>query len=325
MKKTLKIKLLSIGTLIASSIVDRMKPFSFNEDVMKKLLLATAMLAASSAANAGVVSAAGGLSWEVDGGLPNFSATIDFTQWWTVSNTTTISDTNQAVSSASISPTFSSLIGSIQSGQAPELVGAGKFNLNQGGIGEPSCNGCELTFSFGGLFFDPANQAAPIDSSTGWLNIYVDYAKVGGAFDEGMMTNAVDVADHASRAVDGELWLSLGLSDFIYNADPSYASLGEPLLSGTTLFYGDVVGGIAQNNFISDFFESAFEADAFGLTSIFDDNSRAPQSSADLNVSNYSVRGNGNVEAATVSAPSTIAMFGLALVGLGISTRRRKA
>lgn len=291
---------------------------------MKKLLLATAMLAASSAANAGVVSAAGGVSWEVDGGLPNFSATIDFTQWWTVTNTTDVDDVNTAVSAEAISPTLASLSGALAGGQAPELVGAGKFNLGNG-LGEPNCNGCELTFSFGGLFFDPQNAAAPIDSSEGWLNIYVDYAQVGGEFDEAAMDNFADSTDHAERAVDGDLWLSLGLRDFIYNADPSYVTLGEPLLSGTTLFYGDVLGGLAEYNFIPDFFASAFEADAFGLTSIFDDNSRTPTSQAALNVQNYSVRGSGNVEAATVSAPSTIAMFGLALVGLGAVTRRRKA
>jgi hypothetical protein len=283
------------------------------------------MLAASSAANAGVVSAAGGVSWEVDGGLPNFSATIDFTQWWTVTNTTDVGDVNTAVSAEAISPTLASIAGAQAAGEAPELVGAGKFNVNQGGIGEPGCNGCELTFSFGGLFFDPQNANAPIDSTDGWLNIYVDYDKVGGAFDEGQIDNFAGATDHAERAVDGDLWLSLSLRDFIYNADPSYVSLGEPLLSGTTLFYGDVLGGLAENNFIPDFFASAFEADAFGLTSIFDDNSRTPTSRDSLNVQNYSVRGSGNVEAATVSAPSTIALFGLALVGLGAMTRRRKA
>lgn len=301
-----------------------MKPFSFNEDVMKKLLLATAMLAASSAANAGVVSAAGGVSWEVDGGLPNFSATIDFTQWWTVTNTTGVADLNTAVSAETISPTLSSIAGAQAGGQAPELVGAGKFNLGNG-LGEPNCNGCELTFSFGGLFFDPQNANAPIDSTNGWLNIYVDYAQTGGAFDEAAMDNFADAADHAARAVDGDLWLSLNLRDFQYYADPAYAAIGEPLISGTTLFYGEVIGGIAESNFISDFFAGAYEADAFGLASTFDDNSRAPTSPAGLNVSEYSVRGSGNVEAATVSAPSTIAMFGLALVGLGAMTRRRKA
>lgn len=289
---------------------------------MKKLLLATAMIAASSAANAGVVSAAGGVSWEVDGGLPNFSATIDFTQWWTVTNTTGVADVNTAVSADTISPTLASISTAYQNGQAPELVGAGKFNLGNG-LGEPNCNGCELTFSFGGLLFDPVNPAAPIDSTNGWLNIYVDYAQVDGAFDEGQMTNLTTSTDHAARAVDGDLWLSLNLRDFKYYADPAYVDLGEPLVSGTSLFFGNVIGGMAESNFISDFFLGTYEADAFGLASTFDDNSRAPTTPAGLNISNYSVRGSGNVEAATVSAPSTIAMFGLALVGVGAMARRR--
>jgi hypothetical protein len=290
---------------------------------MKKLLLATAMLAASSAANAGVVSAANGVSWEVDGGLPNFSATIDFTQWWTISNTTGLTDYGTAVSGVSIDPTLASIAGAHANNDAPELVGAGKFNLGNG-VGEPNCNGCELTFSFGGLFFDPQTPAAPIDSSAGWLNIYVDYAQVGGQFDEGLIENAASAATQGANAVDGDLWLSLELRDFEYYADPAYVAVGEPLLSGTTLFFGEVVGGSAQNNFISDFFAGAFEADAFGLASTFDDNSRAPQNPADLNVSQYSVRGSGNVEAATVSSPSSIALFGLALVAVGGMSRRRK-
>ena len=283
---------------------------------MKKLLLATAMLAASSAANAGVVSAANGVSWEVDGGLPNFSATIDFTQWWTISNTTGLTDYGTAVSGVSIDPTLASIAGAQANGDAPELVGAGKFNLGNG-VGEPNCNGCELTFSFGGLFFDPQTPAAPIDSSAGWLNIYVDYTQVGGVFDEGLIEDAAAAATQSANAVDGDLWLSLELRDFEYYADPAYAAINEPLLSGTTLFFGEVVGGAAQSNFISDFFVGAYEADAFGLASTFDDNSRAPQNSGDLNVSQYSVRGSGNVEAATVSSPSSIALFGLALVAVG--------
>lgn len=259
----------------------------------------------------------------LDGGLPNFSATIDFTQWWTITNTTVVTDVNTAVSTETISPTLSSISSAYQNGDAPELVGAGKFNLGNG-VGEPNCNGCELTFSFGGLYFDPQNSAAPIDSSEGWLNIYVDYAQSGGAFDEGLMDNLTGATEHAARAVDGDLWLSLTLRDFEYYEDPAYAAIGEPLISGTSLFFGDVVGGIAESNFISDFFLGAYEADAFGLASTFDDNSRAPSTPAGLNVSEYSVRGSGNVEAATVSTPSTIAMFGLALVGLGAMSRRRK-
>ena len=79
-------------------------------------------------------------------------------------------------------------------------------------------------------FFDPQNSAAPIDSSEGWLNIYVDYAQVGGAFDEAQFTNLASATDHAGRAVDGDLWLSLNLRDFEYYADPAYVNIGEPLV-----------------------------------------------------------------------------------------------
>lgn len=288
---------------------------------MKKILAISTLLLASASANAGVVSAAGGVSWETGGNtLPNFSATIDFTQWWTTDNTADVN--GGTLAGTSIAPTVSSLGTSLALGDAPELVGAGKFQLGTG-VGEPNCNGCELTFAFGGLFFQ-ADPNEPIDATDGWLNVYVDYDKVGGQFDEALIVDAASAATQAVNATDGTLWVSLALRDFIYTPTADYLALGEPLLDGNSAFFGEVLGGIAADNFVTDFFLGVYEADAFGLTSRFDDNRRAPNDASGLNVQNYSVRGTGNVEAATVVEPSTIALFGLSLIGFGAAQRRKK-
>lgn len=292
---------------------------------MKKLALATALLAASSAANAGVVSAAGGVSWTTTNTTPNFSATIDFTQWWTTTNMTGKDDINAAVSGTAIDPT----LGSVAGASTAELVGVGSFKTN-GQSGEPNCNGCELTFSFGGLFFDGQSQSL-INADEAWLNVYVDYDMVNGAFDDEMIRGAANQETEAnlqaSRAVDGTLWASLSIDAFRYTPDSAYASIGEPLITGSTTFFGDVDGGIAEDNFVNGFFIGMYDAAAQGLTANFDDpNSLFPftLNPADLQLSKYSQFGSGRVSAETVNSPSTIALFGLALVGLGAVSRRRK-
>jgi hypothetical protein len=291
---------------------------------MKKLALIAALLAANTAANAGVVSAAGGVSWTTTNSTPNFSATIDFTQWWTTQNTVGKDDVNQAVAGEAIDATLAS----VSTAPGAELVGVGNFKTN-GLAGEPNCNGCELTFSFGGIFFDN-NKLVNADNA--WLNVYVDYDMVNGVFDDELIRGAADQDAEAnlqaSRAVDGTLWASLSLEAFRYTPDATYGGAGEPLISGSTSFYGNVDGGIAEENFVNGFFFGLYDAAAQGLTASFDSPTSLfliTENPSDMTLSRYSQFGSGRVSAETVSAPSTIALFGLALVGLGAMTRRRKA
>lgn len=275
---------------------------------MKKLLAAFALLMASASANAGVVSAAGGVSWIAAPGTPNFSATVDFTQWWTISNTIGAGDIGGVLETTALDPTVASLAGHATT---PELVGVGKFNIGSG-IGEPNCNGCQLTFSFGGFFLDISNVAQPVDATDAWLNVYLDYT-FSTDFDEGaisLIQDPVEAASQAAKAVDGVLWLSLDVEGFSYiptNIDPT--------LESNTAFFGEVTGGIAASNFVENVFQSLYETDAFGLTSGFVDRWG--------NITNYSIRGSGNVQAQTVSEPGMLALLSIGLVGLVFSARRR--
>ncbi len=291
---------------------------------MKKLLLATALLTVGASANAGVVNAAGGVSWIAADAKPNFSATIDFTQWWTTQNNIGKDDENGVLSNIAIDPTLAS----VSNTSGAELVGVGSFKVNTGLVGEPSCNGCELTFSFGGLYFD--NQTL-LNADDAWLNVYVDYDMANGVFDEELIrTSANKEAEagiQAVRASDGTLWASLNLDAFFYTPDSRYENVGEPLISGSTEFFGIVDGGIAEDNFVGHFFSGVFDAFADGLTASFDASDsdfRFTQNPNDMELSKYSQSGSGRVLAQTVSAPSTIALFGLALIGIGAINRRRK-
>ncbi|WP_412971472.1 PEP-CTERM sorting domain-containing protein [Glaciecola sp. MF2-115] len=305
---------------------------------MKKLLATTALLLASSYASAGIVNAAGGVFWDALPQAENFEASVDYTQWWTINNTTLVSDTNVAVDNSAILPTTANLTANLAND--PELVGAGKFNMNASGLGAPQCASCELTFTFGGIFLDaftptPTGVFAPdgnggfvevfidiptLNTTAAWLNIYLDTTNPG-EFDEALIVNSATAGAEAADAVDGTLWLSSMLGDFEYTADTDFQVIAEPLAVGSSQFFGDAIGGIAQANFLENFFFGSYETSAFGLTSAF-----VPTGASDIsNISAYSRRGSGNVTAATIPEPSFIALFGLSLIGLGFAARRRKS
>ena len=288
------------------------------------------VLLASASASAGLVSAAGGVSWNTLPSEPNFAAAVEYTQWWSTTNTTGIADHNVALDGASIAPTIASLATAIANGDSPELVGVGQVLLG-GGLGEPNCGNCELTFSFGGLYFDGIQTVgtgafAPdgnggfveimadvpvINSQDSWLNIYIDYQ--ANEFDEGAVVDEASANSEGAEAVDGTLWLSAQNELFEYTPDGS--SGAEPLSVGSSSFVSNIIGGIAQFNIESNFFQNMYDVDAFGLTSSF--------VKSDGTIANYSDRGTGNFAAQTVSEPGTMALFGLGLLGLAGVARRK--
>jgi hypothetical protein len=311
---------------------------------MKKILLVTAIALSSMASQAATISGAGGVSWEQKPTSPNFETTIDYTQWWTVNNTTSIGDHGVAIDTTAIDPTVASFTSELAGMKTPELVGAGHFALGNG-VGEPNCANCELTFTFGGFYlngftqrdtgffetnpdYDPSLPFDPVSNSPtkplletvpvlntddAWLNLYL--GDTADQFDESLIVDSGTATTQVGNAIDGDLWLSMSLHEFQYTADASAGS--EPLSIGSSTFYGSVVDGISAANFESNFFLGIYDASAFGLTSSFLD--------ATDNIVKYSTRGSGNVQAETVTEPATLAIFGLGLLGLAGVARRKQS
>jgi hypothetical protein len=260
-----------------------------------------------------------------------------FTQWWTVENDTTRTEYNAAVDGTALTPTLSNLGGALFEQLTPELVVVGEFNLNLGNAGTPSCARCELTFSCGGIFLagfeeegtDTFEQVSPgvfeeimimlpvIDTSTAWINVYVDNDNPSEFDKDGIIDSATVAAIDAEidDAVDGDLWLSLTVEDFIYTPDQDAIDDGEPLTIGSTSSYGNVVDGLAINNFESDFFIDLFDTQEFGLTASFKE---------DGVINNYANTGTGAVRAHTVPEPSTLAIFGILVLGVAGLAKARK-
>jgi hypothetical protein len=315
------------------------KSFSTTRNViMKKLLLATALSVASLSANAEVISTAGGVSIIqspfTTADQANLQITTGFTQWWTSPGNSSAANALLSTNTFLASPaTLDAAPGGIT-----ELVGVGEFENYNGSVADaalaskfniPICNGCQLTFAFGGFLRDAVAVAAGdgFDFSNAWLNVYLDYDAASSA-SRTNIANAQTAAQadiEVAKAVDGDLWLALDIQAFTFAplqspflpggaVNPSY----NPNAAGAVGFSGNVVGGLAQDSFASDFFDidgNDFDFTTFGFTATFLDDNQ--------NLVNYAADGSGSVRARVVSEPGAIALFSLGLIGLGLSARRR--
>lgn len=251
-----------------------------------------ALGATMTSAHAGTVQA-GGIQWDTVqiGGIPGLTAGFDFQQWFSNGDYAVGSDGQQIVTNSSA--------GAIPLGVGGVLTGVGTFTnfsngRTEGGAFSSSfCvdgnEACELTFSFGGLV---ATSQTTFDFSGAWLNVYYQNPPNYG------WTVTETAYQDIDRIQDGDLWASFVFDDFSFD--------GNGLQSGDAIAGLSIVGGMQSvidaldiNDGISDIFFTA-EAQFLG--------------------SDYSLAGNGNVS--SVSAPSTIALFGLSLLGLGAVRRR---
>ncbi|MDB2373844.1 PEP-CTERM sorting domain-containing protein [Psychrosphaera haliotis] len=315
---------------------------------MKKLLLASILVAACGQANAGIVSAGGNVSWDAadvnstpNGG--NFYTELQFRQWFVNDN---------GVSPGTIGDSAVSLYddntGGLN-GDADWLVGTGELALGSN-LGQPFAGNYELTFEFGGIqVVEDPNLGVILDgASNGFLKVYLDrdFSDNAGGYDNtSVVVSDTLNSNYLADATDGDLWLNLEFVASAYTPtfDPNNFGAPETFgIWGNSMFAG-LIGGdtnfgfqvdtsspaLANENFDTDFttyIGEVVDAIGFGLTSQFKATySRDGNGAIDgiTAIDTYSASSSGTVEAFTVSEPGTMALFGLGLLGLAGVARRK--
>jgi len=313
---------------------------------MKKLFLATALLVASATSQAGLVSGAGGVDWNAantastpNGG--NFFTGLNFRQWYVdgSGDATSIYDATANGGAGGLNTAIT------------ELRGIGELTLGTN-AGQPLPGGYELTFEFGGISVDTTTGLLdPVTS--GYLNIYLDtdFSDNAGGYDNtAAVVGDVLSSTQQADATDGELWLGLNFASTTYT--PAFdSSILPPSLPaqalgiwGNNLFKGliggdanfgfqinDAMPGLAQSNFESNwttYIGAVVDAIGFGLTSEFGVTYSADGAglyTGITGIQTYSDGSTGTVEAFTVTEPTTLAVFGLGLLGFAGVARRKKS
>ena len=151
---------------------------------------------------------------------------------------------------------------------------------------------------FGGIVFDAnPTDGSLFDASNAWMNFYIDHS---ADFSAGYVATQSDV----NNALDGDLWLSLEASSL-------QEAIGFTLASGAIFSTWDAVGGMAMDNF-----------DTNG--ELFNSDLSINASAQLVNGSDTFFVGSADVYGNSIPEPTSIALMGLGLLGLG-AARKRKA
>ena len=273
-------------------------------NILKKTIGAAAIALASFGSVASNINV-GGVVWNPDWVAGGFSAETDFvlkfnfTQWFSTINVAQ-GDASGLGTSASnatgINNVLTSLDGSSNS-TGFFLSGTGEANrINN--ISTDFCPSCELTLAFGGL--DLLGNGT-YDTTNSWINLYVDNFSSG--------INYIDPPTTVSgvmAAMDGNPtpWLEANFSSFFVKTgtvDDGSVSASLQITGGLAgpNFLGSPNGGIAVET-----------GSAFFNTGTND---------------KFSSLGNGSVQSDTIPEPTTLAIFGLGLLGLAGASRRKQS
>ena len=265
----------------------------------KKIIAASAIALASTVVSADEVSV-GGITWDAFGSQNGVAAGFTFQQW-NADPTAGIYGTGSEgqstlISGAAISPL----------NPTGELVGVGEFNAfyenrGVGGAFNPTtCASCELTYAFGGLVLESINGDQLVyNTDNAWLNVYFDETTPFGNF--GNLTNTNDSAHtEVADAQDGTLWASLVFDSF---------EVKGSLLGGFANIELSVVGGLADVVAALDYNETVSDI-KMTSSSIFQGGQL------------YSTVSTGQL-ANKVPEPTSLAIFGLGLLGLAGAARRK--
>jgi hypothetical protein len=320
-----------------------------------KGMVAATLLATASLATAGTVSLPGGVTFneltdiDADHKKGTFASSFDFVQWWEDSS-------NNATS---LTTMFGGGLPATDVNGLTDysLTGYGELNTNSA-TGSFQCNGCEMTFTFEGLglsltpvpnpayseafntyttFINPGADEAAFEGSLYYttvgsptaltvapglnlagasMSIYLDYTPdLDMGVDVGNKTNAINT----------EKWLELSFSQVDFGVVASSADLAVAGLNRADSSFGlDVTGGTAAISFTeaddirnNPLLNQFVDMIGFGLSGEF--------SKTNDVYDTYSIAGTGTAHGFAVTEPTSVAIFGLGLLGFAAASRRKNS
>lgn len=264
-------------------------------NTFKKIIGASAIALASLSVSASEINV-GGVVWDpdwMDGGEQDFSMQYDFTQFFSTTSVAA-NDTAGMLTAYNTAEGINDVLSTLTGGAGSTgyyLSGTGEsYRINGNNA---FCPSCELTIAFGGLGL---NLDGTYDASSAWISLYVD--------DSADYSHPLSNGAEINAAMDGNLWLS---ASFL-----SFGLTGGTVDNGLASANLQVNGGMASQNFL--------DSDLAGFM--------LQSGSAFFNTltnAKYSGQGNGQVMSDTIPEPTSIAIFGLGLLGLAGAARRKQS